>query len=92
MSRVLRNNGLSLTLFALFAIFLAAQSVTGWQVENAERAQHERASAGVQRLSAERAFHRGHLRELGERVPADGRLRPADGLSLPAGLVGIEGS
>lgn len=40
MPRVFRDNGLSLALFALFAIFLGAQSFTGWQVENEDRAEH----------------------------------------------------
>lgn len=41
MRRFFRNSGLSLVLFALFAIFLAAQSTTGWQVENEKRAEHD---------------------------------------------------
>ena len=41
MRRVFRDNGLSLTLFALFAVFLAAQGYTGWQVENEERTEHD---------------------------------------------------
>lgn len=40
MPQVLRNNGLSLVMFGLFALFLAAQSVTGWQVDNADRTEH----------------------------------------------------
>src|SRR4051812_37055581 len=42
MRQFLRNNGLSLVLFALFAIFLAAQSYTGWQVENEDRTEHDK--------------------------------------------------
>src|SRR5215212_2046498 len=42
MQRFLRNNGLSLVMFALFAIFLAAQSYTGWQVENEDRTEHDK--------------------------------------------------
>lgn len=41
MQRFFRNNGLSLVLFAFFALFLGAQSYTGWQVENEEREEHE---------------------------------------------------
>jgi hypothetical protein len=40
MPRFLRNNGLSLVLVALFALFLGAQSYTGWQVANEERQEH----------------------------------------------------
>jgi hypothetical protein len=41
MQRFFRNNGLSLVLLALFAIFLGAQSYTGWQVENETREEHD---------------------------------------------------
>ena len=40
MAKMLRDNGLSFAMFGLFVLFLVAQSVTGWQVDNAERAQH----------------------------------------------------
>ncbi len=35
-----RRNGLSIVLFALMAVFLVAQALTGWQVHNEELAQH----------------------------------------------------
>ena len=38
--KVWRNNGLSITLFALFLIFLGAQTAVGWRNENNERAEH----------------------------------------------------
>jgi hypothetical protein len=44
--KVWRNNGLSITLFALFLAFLAAQSVVGWHDENNEKEGH-----GQQRVS-----------------------------------------
>jgi hypothetical protein len=37
MSKTLRDNGLSLTLAALFVVFLAGQTLTGWRDENRER-------------------------------------------------------
>ena len=40
MRRRLRDNGLALALFSLFAIFLAAQSVTGWRTYNNDQAEH----------------------------------------------------
>jgi len=40
MRRIWRNNGLSITVFGLFIIFLVGQSLTGWLVENHERYQH----------------------------------------------------
>ena len=38
-ARFARDNGLSLTVFALFAAFLGAQSATGWRAWNEEQAQ-----------------------------------------------------
>ena len=46
MRRFLRDNGLSLTMFGLFAIFLIAQSVTGYQVYNEEQQQHGQPQIG----------------------------------------------
>jgi hypothetical protein len=40
MRRVLRDNGLSLTLFALFLVFLIAQSVAGYKANNSDNQQH----------------------------------------------------
>jgi hypothetical protein len=40
MLRFWRDNSLGLTMFGLFALFLAAQSVTGWQVYNDDRTEH----------------------------------------------------
>jgi hypothetical protein len=38
-----RNNGLSITLIALFLLFLAGQSITGWHEANNEREAHAQA-------------------------------------------------
>jgi hypothetical protein len=47
----LRENGLSVALFALFLLFLAGQSVTGWLVYNDDAREHgQRAVAFVQYL------------------------------------------
>jgi hypothetical protein len=43
--RVLRNNGLSIVLTALFLIFLVAQSVTGWYFYNEEQREHGQGTA-----------------------------------------------
>jgi uncharacterized protein DUF6766 len=40
MRRVLRDNGLSLTMFALFFVFLVAQSVAGYRTNNSDNEQH----------------------------------------------------
>jgi hypothetical protein len=40
MRRVLRDNGLSIAMFALFLIFLVAQSVAGWKADNSDLQEH----------------------------------------------------
>ena len=40
MRRVLYENSLSLVMFGLFLVFLAAQSVTGWHVYNEDQEEH----------------------------------------------------
>jgi hypothetical protein len=40
MRRVLRDNGLSITMFALFLVFLVAQSIAGYKATNSENTQH----------------------------------------------------
>ena len=40
MRRVLRNNGLSITMFGLFLIFLVGQSIAGYKANNSDNEQH----------------------------------------------------
>jgi hypothetical protein len=40
MRRVLRDNGLSITMFALFLVFLVAQSIAGFKTSNSDNEQH----------------------------------------------------
>ena len=40
MRRVLRDNGLSMTMFALFLIFLVGQSIAGYKANNSDNQQH----------------------------------------------------
>ena len=40
MRRVLRDNGLSITMFALFLVFLVAQSITGFKTSNSDNEEH----------------------------------------------------
>ena len=40
MRRVLRDNGLSITMFALFLIFLVGQSISGYKANNSDNEQH----------------------------------------------------
>ncbi|HEY0713444.1 MAG TPA: DUF6766 family protein [Polyangia bacterium] len=44
MKRVLRDNGLSIALFALFLASLLGQSLTGWREHNDEQRDHNRAA------------------------------------------------
>jgi heme exporter protein D len=41
MRRVLRDNGLSITMFALFLVFLVAQSIAGHRASNSDNEQHQ---------------------------------------------------
>jgi Domain of unknown function (DUF6766) len=40
MRRVLRNNGLSITMFGLFLVFLVAQSIAGYKATNSDNEEH----------------------------------------------------
>jgi hypothetical protein len=40
MRRVLRDNGLSITMFALFLIFIVAQSIAGYKASNSDNEEH----------------------------------------------------
>jgi hypothetical protein len=44
--RWLRDNGLSIVLFGLFAIFLIGQSLTGWRTYNAQQEEHRESTVG----------------------------------------------
>ena len=44
--RNLRENGLSLSLFSLFLVFLVAQSLTGWRTYNSDNAEHHEPRIG----------------------------------------------
>jgi hypothetical protein len=41
MRRVLRDNGLSITMFTLFLVFLVAQSIFGYRTNNSDNQQHQ---------------------------------------------------
>src|SRR6478735_3833267 len=46
MRRIVRDQGLTLTMFALFGLFLAFQSLTGFRVYNADQQEHGEATIG----------------------------------------------
>jgi uncharacterized protein DUF6766 len=56
MRRVLRDNGLSLTLFALFLVFLIAQSVAGYKANNSDNQQHHQPSESLGQYVTSGAF------------------------------------
>ena len=90
MARRLRENGLSIVLFGLFAIFLLGQGLTGWRTYNAEQREHHEQTVGLGAYLTHGTLRGGHLRELGERIPSDGLLRLADRLAGPEGFFGVE--
>jgi hypothetical protein len=47
MRKIWRENGLSITLFALFMVFLVGQSITGWLEENHDLEQHRQPAIGL---------------------------------------------
>jgi hypothetical protein len=56
MRRVLRDNGLSITMFGLFLVFLVAQSVTGYKTTNSENEQHNQPRESYGEYLASGAF------------------------------------
>ena len=69
MRRLLRQNGLVLAMLGIFAVVLVGQSVAGWKDYNAGEEEARRALGRLRSVPDHRAFRRGRLRELGERVP-----------------------
>jgi hypothetical protein len=49
MRRLLRDNGLSLTMLGIFLALLLLQSITGWRVSNAEDVEHDQPTQGYAR-------------------------------------------
>lgn len=47
MSRRLRENGLSIVLFGLFAVFLVGQSLTGWRAYDEQQREHHEPTVGL---------------------------------------------
>ena len=62
------------------------QAVAGHHVHNQELTQHGRAAIDLLALPGDRAFRERYIRELGERVPADGNVRSSDRHPAPAWL------
>lgn len=56
MNRFLKNNGLTLTLLAVFAVSFAGQWLTGWQAENQDRLNHGQAATSLMGYLANPAF------------------------------------
>jgi hypothetical protein len=56
MKTLWRNNGLSITLFTLFAVFFSGQAVTGWLQENQELEQHQQRSVTFAHYVASDSF------------------------------------
>jgi hypothetical protein len=56
MRRVLRDNGLSLAMFALFLVFLVGQSIAGYKANNSENQQHRQPPESYGQYLASGAF------------------------------------
>jgi quinol-cytochrome oxidoreductase complex cytochrome b subunit len=56
MRRMLRDNGLSITMFALFLVFLVAQSVAGYKTNNSENEEHNQPRESYGEYLASGAF------------------------------------
>ena len=56
MRRMLRDNGLSITMFALFLFFVFAQSVAGYKTNNSENEQHNQPRESYSEYLASGAF------------------------------------
>jgi quinol-cytochrome oxidoreductase complex cytochrome b subunit len=56
MRRVVRDNGLSITMFALFLIFLAAQSIAGYKTNNSDNQEHGQPPESYTRYLTSGAF------------------------------------
>ncbi len=74
----IRDRALTLAMMAMFLLFLAGQLVTGFYEYNATQAEHGQARVDRRRLPRDGPPMGGALRELGERVPPDGRVRARD--------------
>ena len=86
----LRDHGLLLANLALFVVFIGGMVLTGVRVYNDEQIEHGGEAGLARRLPEHRRLRRGDLRELGERVPADGHVRRAHRVPVPARLVGVQ--
>ena len=84
-----RDRGLLLANLLLFVVFIGGMILTGVRVYNDEQAEHGGEPVSLAAIW-DRRLRRGDLRELGERVPADGHVRPAHRLPVPARLVGVQ--
>jgi hypothetical protein len=76
----LRDHGLLIANLLLFVIFFGGMVLSGVRVYNAEQLEHAEQAVSLGR----------YLRELGERIPANGDVRRADRLPLPARILRVE--
>lgn len=84
-----RRNGLSIVLFALMAVFLVAQALTGWQVHNEELAQHGLKSLPFWSYLTTGHFSSATFENWEKRVPPDGHVCPAHRPAAPSRLGGV---
>ena len=85
-----RNSKLGIVCVALFLTFWGAQALTGWHEHNNDHRDHEEQRDLVRRVPHDGTLLGGLDRELGERVPPDGRVRAPDRLPHPEGFTRVE--
>ena len=90
MRRWVRDHGLLLANAGLFVVFFAGMVLAGVRAYNGDQLAHQRGSGVAVGLPAHRRLRRGDVRELGVRVPADGDVRRAHRVPVPARLVGVQ--
>ena len=89
--RFLRDQGLAITMFGIFAVTMVGLVLTGWNNYNGEQIEHSMPTITLRAVPHDSELRRSRLRELGERVPADGGVCAADRLPVQPRLLRVEG-
>ena len=92
MKQLWRDNGLSLTLFGLFLLFLVGQALTGWRDEVNDLSAHGRPAIRLVEYLGSGAFLEATMENWESEFLADVSVRDFHSVSVSEGFVGIEGS
>jgi len=80
--RFLRDQGLAIAMFGLFAVTLVGLMLAGWSNYNEEQAEHGQPSVALTEYLGTPSFGEAVFEKLGERVPPDGRLCASNGFPV----------